>query len=97
MFGREAYHNPYLLAGVDALLFAEKPLPKSRLDYLLEYLPYVKSQLAQGTPLQHMTRHILGLFKGQPGGKQFRRHLSEHGHKRDASINVLEEAIGYVS
>jgi tRNA-dihydrouridine synthase A len=47
--------------------------------------------------MKHMSRHLLGLFKGQPGGKQFRRHLSENSHAPDAGIDLLLEAIAYVS
>jgi tRNA-dihydrouridine synthase A len=96
MLGREAYQNPYLLAHVDSLLFNEPAPPLSRIEYLEQYLPYVSEQLAQGTPLQHITRHLLGLFKGQKGGKQFRRHLSENSYKKTANISVLLDAIAYV-
>lgn len=92
MMGREAYHNPYVLAQVDPLLFGDNsPIP-TRADIMAAYLPYVETQLAQGTPLQHMTRHILGLFKGQNGGRLFRRHLSENAFRKNAGINVLKDA-----
>jgi tRNA-dihydrouridine synthase A len=96
MLGREAYQNPYILAQVDSLLFDESALPLSRIEYLKNYLPYVEQQLGLGTPLQHISRHLLGLFKGQKGGKQFRRHLSENCYKKDADISVLLDAIAYV-
>jgi len=48
--------------------------------------------MAQGTALKHMTRHILGLFQGRPGAKQFRRYLSENAHKPDAGLEVLDTA-----
>lgn len=92
MMGREAYHNPYVLAQVDQQLFADNtPIP-SRADIMAAYLPYVEEQLAQGTPLQHMTRHILGLFKGQNGGRLFRRHLSENAFRKNADLSVLKDA-----
>lgn len=93
MVGREAYQNPYLLSSVDSTLFGEKSVQLPRLDYLLSYIPYIEKELKKGTPLQHMTRHILGLFKGEPGGKQFRRHLSENAFRKDAGISVLMDAI----
>jgi tRNA-dihydrouridine synthase A len=96
MLGREAYQNPYILAQVDSLLFNESAPPLSRIEYLEKYLPYVTEQLALGTPLQHITRHLLGLFKGQKGGKQYRRHLSENSYKKTADISVLLDAIAYV-
>ena len=97
MVGREAYGNPYLLHQVDPLLFGDSTPARSRLDYLRRFLPYVESELAAGTPLHHMTRHILGLFKGQRGGKAFRRHLSENAFRRDAGLPVLLDAMSFVS
>lgn len=97
MLGREAYQNPYVLHEVDSLLFAQPPRQSSRLDHLRQYFPYIRSELEKGTPLHHMTRHLLGLFKGQHGGRQFRRHLSEHSHRPGAGLAVLEDAIAFVS
>jgi len=97
MVGREAYANPYLLRNVDPLLFSDPASDRSRLDYLQEFLPYVEQELSAGIPLHHMTRHILGLFKGVRGGKAFRRHLSENAFRRDAGINVLLDAMSFVS
>lgn len=96
MLGREAYQNPYILHAVDEKLFGASTAAKSRMDYLNEYLPYVSRELEKGTPLKHMSRHLLGLFKGQKGGKQFRRHLSENSHKKDAGLNVLKDALAFV-
>lgn len=93
MLGREIYQNPYFLAQIDSALFdPHMPVP-SRAEVLSAYLPYVKRQLAEGASLQHLTRHILGVYKGQPGGRLFRRHLSEYAHRSGASISVLEDAI----
>lgn len=97
MLGREAYQNPYLLHGVDSRLFGEIAADKNRLQYIHEYLPYIEQQLSQGTPLRHMTRHLLGLFRGQKGGKQYRRHLSENSYRKDAGIDVLLDAINHVN
>jgi tRNA-dihydrouridine synthase A len=96
MLGREAYKNPYLLHQVDRRLFEGKKNNKSRIDYLEEYFPYMESELARGTPLIHMTRHILGLFKGQKGGKLYRRHLSENAYRENAGLEVVKDAITYV-
>ena len=93
MVGREAYQNPYILTQVDANFFGASETLKSRTEILVEFLPYMKSELDRGTSLQHMTRHILGLYKGLPGGKSFRRHLSEFAHRKDAGISVMEDAI----
>ncbi len=97
MLGREAYQNPYLLHGVDSRLFGEIKADKNRLQYIYQYLPYIEQQLARGTPLQHMSRHLLGLFRGQKGGKQYRRHLSENSYRKDAGIEVLLDAINHVN
>ena len=93
MLGREVYENPYFLAQVDARLFGDAhPLP-SRAEALLAMRGYVERELAQGTPLGQMTRHVLGLFRGQPGGRAFRRHLSEHAHRKHAGWAVVEDAL----
>jgi tRNA-dihydrouridine synthase A len=97
MLGREAYQNPYILNEVDSVFFGARRNTQSRSDRLRQYLPYIERQLSIGTPLHHMTRHILGLYKGQKGGKQFRRHLSENSYKKSAGIEVLLEAISYVN
>jgi len=97
MVGREAYANPYLLHDTDSLLFGEPQKSETRLDYLQKFIPYVERELSVGTPLHHMTRHILGLFKGVRGGKGFRRHLSENAFRRDAGIDVLLDAMSFVS
>ena len=93
MLGREAYHNPWLLKDVDAKLF-DRPLRRvTREDVMQQFLPYVERELAAGTALHHMTRHVLGLFQGQPGGKRFRRHISENAHRRGADLGVLSAAL----
>ncbi len=93
MLGREAYENPYLLAQVDQRLFGEtQPIP-SRTQAVLRLRPYVEEELSGGTPLGQITRHIQGLYKGQPGGRAFRRHLSEHAHRRQAGWAVVEDAL----
>ena len=92
MLGRAAYADPYLLAEVDSALFGEPHTPPSRLDVLDRFTPYVERQLAGGARLNQMTRHILGLFHGQPRARVFRRHLAEHAHLDGAGLEVLEAA-----
>ncbi len=89
MLGRAAYADPYLLAGVDRALFGAKETPPSRLEVLDRFVPYVKVELAKGARLNQMTRHILGLFHGQPRARAFRRHLAENAHVDGAGIDVL--------
>jgi tRNA-dihydrouridine synthase A len=92
MLGRAAYADPYLLAEVDRALFGANDAPPSRLDVLDAFIPYVEAQLAKGARLGQMTRHILGLFHGQPRARAFRRHLAERVHLDGASIEVLHQA-----
>ena len=97
MLGREAYHNPYLLADVDQEFYGSDTPKISRKGAALAMVPYIEKQLQQGTPLNHILRHMLGLFHAQRGGKQFRRLISENAHKPGASIDVLYEALERVS
>lgn len=93
MLGREVYENPYRLAEVDAALFDDATPPPSRAEALLALRPYVERELAEGTGLMHITRHLLGLYRNQPGGKQFRRILSERAHHEDADWSTVEDAL----
>ncbi len=94
MVGREAYHNPWILAEVDTLLYgSDEPIPEDRKAILEAFLLYVQSQLEAGIPLKHMTRHILGLFQGMPGARQWRRLLSEQAHRPEAGIKLLRQAM----
>ncbi len=98
MLGREVYQNPFLLATVDTEFYGiPKTAIRSRFQVMQDYLPYVQSELEAGTPLQCMTRHILGLFKGVHGGRQFRRHLSENAYRKSADITVLQDALAFVT
>ncbi|MEP5568909.1 MAG: tRNA dihydrouridine(20/20a) synthase DusA [Halioglobus sp.] len=92
MIGREAYQNPWMLADVDSRLFGIDNAAESRDDVLTGLLPYIEQQLGRGTHLNHITRHILGLYQGVPGARKFRRHLSENAYKKDAGLNVLVDA-----
>jgi tRNA-dihydrouridine synthase A len=96
MVGREAYQNPWMLIDVDTSLFGAAPIVRSRDDVIAALLPYVRQQLEQGARLNHITRHILGLYQGVPGARKFRRHLSENAFRQDAGIEVLEQALGMV-
>ena len=92
MLGRAAYADPYLLADVDRTLFALNKIPSSRLDVLDAFMWYVERELASGARLNQMTRHILGLFHGQPRARAFRRHLAENAYLDGASVEVLHVA-----
>ena len=91
MLGRAAYHEPYLLHRLDAAWFGGEA--RSRGDLLRAWRPYVEAQLECGTFLKHMTRHILGLFHGERGGRAFRQILSEGAHRPGADWSLVEQAI----
>lgn len=93
MLGREAYHNPYLLAKVDQSLFGDDNPSPSREEVMSQYIQYCDVQLRSGTRLQHMSKHVLGLFQGVSGARAFRRHISENAYKINAGIEVLEDAM----
>lgn len=85
MLGRAAYEQPMLLAAVDALLFGESRRQTDEAEAVEALLPYIDAQLLDGTPLRQITQHLLGLFAGQPGARDWRRRLSEEApHSRDA-------------
>ncbi len=79
MIGREVYSNPYILADVDTRFYQDLSPVLSREDIVLAMLPYVEKQLVKGARVWHIARHMLGLFQGQPGGRIWRRYLSENG------------------
>ncbi|MDQ3039838.1 MAG: tRNA-dihydrouridine synthase, partial [Pseudomonadota bacterium] len=91
MLGRAAYHDPYLLHRLDVEWFGGKL--RSRAELLRALQPYVEAQLASGTLLKHIVRHVLGLFASQPGGRAFRQVLSEGAHKPGADWSLVELAI----
>ncbi|OUS15831.1 tRNA dihydrouridine(20/20a) synthase DusA [Gammaproteobacteria bacterium 50_400_T64] len=97
MLGREAYHNPYLLAEMDSLFYRQNKASLTRLEILEKFLPFVERSLLSGARLHYLTRHILGLFHGQPGARKFRRLISEKAHRDDADIKVLLEALALMS
>ena len=91
MLGRAAYHTPYLLHELDAGWFGGER--KSRAELLFAYRPYVEAQLERGVQLKHITRHVLGLFAGRPGGRGFRQVLSEGAHKPAAGWALVQRAL----
>ncbi len=93
MVGREAYQSPYLMAEVDQRLFgSDRPVMKRR-EVVEAMYPYIEKQLANGSYLGHITRHMLGLFQNMPGARQWRRHISENAHKPGAGIEVVQQAL----
>ena len=93
MIGRAAYHEPYRLHLMDQALFAPGAPARSRAELLSSLRPYVESQRARGVALKHISRHLLGLFHGQPGGRAFRQVLSEGAPRPDAGWELVERAL----
>ncbi|WP_192906722.1 tRNA dihydrouridine(20/20a) synthase DusA [Luteimonas marina] len=91
MLGRAAYHDPYVLHRLDVAMFGGEVRPRHAL--LRAMRPYVEAQLARGVALKHVTRHLLGLYLGQPGGRVFRQVLSEGAHRPGADWSLVERAI----
>ena len=97
MMGRAAYQEPWRLLEVDPLLFCAAPAftwPKAA---AAAFIPYIESELARGTRLAAMTRHMLGLFRGVPGARAFRRHLATEAVKAGAGAEVLAAAIALLA
>ena len=91
MLGRTAYHEPYRLAELEHAVYGTA-LP-AREDVIAAMHPYVEAHLAGGDRLQHISRHLLGLFQGLPGARAWRRHLSENAHRADAGWDVIARAL----
>lgn len=92
MIGRAAYQDPWLLHSADEMIFRGGPGPDSRHTVIDELAPYVEAQCTAGVPLQHITRHMIGLFNGLPGARAWRRHLSENASRKGAGPEVLRAA-----
>ena len=97
MLGRAAYQNPAVLLDVDPRVFGVAAPAQSREAAVEAYLPYIAARLAEGTPLHAMTRHMLGLFNGAPGGRRWRRVLSEQGVRAGAGVDVVRAALAEVT
>jgi len=99
MLGREAYHNPYLMASFDARYYGDATEPKTRAEVVAAMLPYVREQLALsakgggGLKLNGVTRHMLGLTAGLPGARAFRQALSDSRKLASGDPDILIEAL----
>jgi tRNA-dihydrouridine synthase A len=96
MLGRAAYQNPALLLEIDPCVYGA-PAPAASAAAAIEaFTPYVEARLREGVRLHAMIRHVLGLFHGRPGGRAWRRTLSEMGVRPGAGVEVLREALAHV-
>ena len=102
MMGREAYQNPFILANVDHLFFNAAtptdtyPSQITRHEIVDKMICYIDELLANGGQLKWVSRHILGIFQGMPGARAWRRHLSQHAYKKDATADVVRDALKYI-
>ena len=87
MLGREAYDNPLILAEVDQVLFEEKNNPLSRSEILSKLMPYLHSEYNNGTKISHITKHLMGIFKGIQGAKEIRKFLVSLNQDSDPVSN----------
>ncbi|MCL6324383.1 tRNA dihydrouridine(20/20a) synthase DusA [Pectobacterium polaris] len=97
MMGREAYQNPGILAQVDRELFGIDTATPDLAAVVRAMYPYIERELSGGASLGHITRHMLGMFQGIPGARQWRRYLSENAHKPGADAAVVERALALVN
>ena len=96
MLGRAAYQEPWRLLSVDPELFGAQAAHRDMKAVFTALMPYIARQLDAGVRLHAMTRHFVGAFHGVRGARAFRRHLSTHGVKPGAGIEVLREAMALV-
>jgi len=97
MMGRAAYQEPWRLLEVDPLLFGEPARFASPREAAEALIPYLERELARGTRLHAVTRHVLGLFRGVPGARAFRRHLATEGVKPGADAHTFRAALALVA
>jgi tRNA-dihydrouridine synthase A len=93
MLGREAYHRPFVLAELQRSLAAEPRAAPSRAALIERMARYCARELAAGERLAAITRHMLGLYSGEPGARDFRRKLSEGARAAGADAELLRRAI----
>ncbi len=97
MLGRAAYQEPWRLLETDTEIFDVATPVQTMKEALEAFMPYVERELACGTRLHAITRHLVGAFHAVPGARAFRRHLAENGVKAGADANVLRAAIALVA
>jgi tRNA-dihydrouridine synthase A len=96
MYGREAYHNPWVLSEVDPIFAGLQSVHATRKQVVEAMFDYIARQMEAGLPLHRITRHMLGLYHAQPGGRIWRQILSTEGCKPGAGIDVLQKALAAV-
>ena len=97
MLGREAYHNPWILAEVDLHYYGDDHPPRTRAEIMYSLREFIEAELDAGLPLRLMARHVLGLYQGQPGARQWRRMLSDATLLKNADFGLIEQALTAVA
>lgn len=97
MLGRAAYDSPELLLGIDPELFGEVAPVATIEEAIAMLVPYIETELSRGARLHDITKHLLGAFRGRPGARLYRRHLSTEAVKPGANAWVLREALAFLS
>ena len=92
MLGRAAYHDPWILAELQQRLF-DTPTVTGRDEVVRALTEYLRVQTAAGVPVKHISRHVLGLYRGLPGAKRWRRYISQHAHLDPENDGLLLEAL----
>ncbi|MGD9660338.1 MAG: tRNA dihydrouridine(20/20a) synthase DusA [Porticoccaceae bacterium] len=96
MIGREAYHNPYILADVDRRFYGDNSPVLSREEIIEQFAHYAAREMASGIKLNHMSRHVLGLYIGQYGARRFRRFISENAWRQISSEALFAGALNAI-
>ena len=95
MIGRAAYHSPYFLADVEREIFSSDNL-LTRAQIMEQMIPYIKEETKNGTRLNQIMRHTIGLFHGQKGASYWKRYLSENMCIRDADLQKVNHIMDYI-
>jgi len=96
MLGREACSNPFMLSQVDHLYYGADADTRTRFDIVEACYPYIESKLECGVPLGRLLKPMLGLFHAEPGGRLWRRMLSETMWVEGAGLHTVERALAVV-
>jgi tRNA-dihydrouridine synthase A len=96
MLGRAAYQTPEILLAVDPKIFGATPPAASAREAVEKLIPYIEAHIARGGRLHDVTRHLLGLFRGKPGARAFRRHLATQAVQSNSTTEVLRDALAMV-
>ncbi len=98
MVGRAAYHDPAaILLHADSRIFSAQDPCRDRTEAALRMIPHIEDHIAAGGKLGQVTRHMLGLFSGMPGARQWRRTLSEGAARPGAGTEILHAALAHVT